>query len=124
MARREIVVEPPSRHCGARSIRRSPMAKIASIWQIFWIALAGWMTACTATPPAEETASAVTSDDPWGGPDPQALGDPLFDWPLAGVQQGELVPGWNTRVQQNYNNRGGSGWYSDRAHTAADITLP
>lgn len=52
-----------------------------------------------------------------------AAGDPCFDWPLGGSQGGSIVPGWNTYVMQNYANRGGSEWYSNRAHSGVDLAL-
>ena len=48
-------------------------------------------------------------------------GDPCFDWPLGGTQGGEVVAGWDSRVMQNYANRGGAGWYNNRAHSGVDL---
>ena len=50
-------------------------------------------------------------------------GDPCFDWPMGGTQGGEIVPGWNSYIMQNYANRGGSGWYNNRAHSGIDMAL-
>jgi len=96
----------------------------AKISSHLYLSLALLLSACTELQdePAPEPGPAEAQP----APDdlvPYAAGDPCFDWPLGGVQGGSFVPGWNTRVMQNYGNRGGAGWYDNRAHSGADLAL-